>query len=108
MINAQKYVGLLVLLSHFAGTAIAADRGHSIKISSKSSGIMALSGDQPSHRVLPTLNQSIKPGQILDYSLYRQAKVISRDDNSGLISLDINGSIIRILPGSREVIDITG
>lgn len=108
MINAQKYVGLLVLLSHFTGTAIAADRGHSINISTQSSRAIALNSDLPSRRVLPTLNPGIKPGQILDYSLYRQAKVISRDDNSGLISLDINGSIIRILPGSREVIDITG
>ncbi len=58
-------------------------------------------GDLP-----PGWQKKLRRGDILDRDIYRRGKVIKPLGRDGLISIEVDGSIIRLIDDTREIVDI--
>ncbi|MDX5406794.1 MAG: hypothetical protein LPK11_07120 [Chromatiaceae bacterium] len=54
----------------------------------------------------PGWQKKLAPGQFLAEDYYRRARVISRPDTKGIITVQIEGTIIELFEHSREIVRI--
>ena len=58
-------------------------------------------GDLP-----PGWQKKLRKGDILDRDIYRHGKVIKSRDRDGLISIQVDGTVVRLVEDTREIISI--
>ncbi|AXV66120.1 hypothetical protein D0907_12965 [Pseudoalteromonas lipolytica] len=58
-------------------------------------------GDLP-----PGWQKKYRKGDILDRDIYRRGKVIKSRNNDGLISIQVDGTIVRLVEDTREIVSI--
>lgn len=54
----------------------------------------------------PGWEKKIVVGKPIEYTIYRHHKVIVPVDNKGLITVSIDGKLIRLIDATREVVEI--
>ncbi|MGB0860271.1 MULTISPECIES: hypothetical protein [Pseudoalteromonas] len=54
----------------------------------------------------PGWQKKIVVGKPIEYDIYRHHKVIVPVDNKGLITVSIDGKLIRLIEATREVVEI--
>ncbi|WP_335992755.1 hypothetical protein [Pseudoalteromonas sp. CH_XMU1449-3] len=58
-------------------------------------------GDLP-----PGWQKKLRRGDILDRDIYRRGKVIKSRDRDGLISIQVDDTVVRLVEDTREIISI--
>ena len=58
-------------------------------------------GDLP-----PGWQKKLRKGDILDRDIYRRGKVIKSRDRDGLISIQVDDTVVRLVEDTREIISI--
>jgi hypothetical protein len=54
----------------------------------------------------PGWQKKYRKGDILDRDIYRHGKVIKSRDRDGLISIQVDGTVVRLVEDTREIISI--
>ena len=54
----------------------------------------------------PGWQKKLAKGEILDHEVYRHASIVTPLDSHGLITIRVEGKLIRLIQASREIIDI--
>lgn len=99
----------MVCLGFPIGLTVAADRGHGINVEHNDGPDTSSRSAQTELNGLPVKwLRTVKPGTLPDYAIFRQEDVFHGDGDTGIISMDIDGKIIRVLSTSREIADVSG
>ncbi len=54
----------------------------------------------------PGWQKKLVVGEILDDEVYEQGKVVVTDPNQGLVTISIDGKLIRVIENTREIVKI--
>lgn len=58
-------------------------------------------GDLP-----PGWKKKLQRGSILDYDIYRHGVIVKPVDSHGIVTISIEGEIVRLMHHTREIVDI--
>ncbi|WP_105255740.1 hypothetical protein [Pseudoalteromonas sp. T1lg75] len=64
---------------------------------------VANGGDLP-----PGWHKKYHQGDILDYDIYRRGRVIDAHGHDGVIAIEVDNRIIRLIKNTREIVSILG
>ncbi|WP_105199632.1 MULTISPECIES: hypothetical protein [unclassified Pseudoalteromonas] len=56
----------------------------------------------------PGWHKKYRQGDILDYDIYRRGRVIDTHGHDGVISIEVDNRIIRLIKNTREIVSILG
>jgi hypothetical protein len=54
----------------------------------------------------PGWQKKLHKGEILDYRVYRQGSVVVPVNHEGIITIKVEGKVIRLMEATREIVDI--
>ncbi len=98
----KQVLTLLIVLGLVSGPALAKQDKHGNK--SLPQGLqmkLERGGTLP-----PGWQRKLVRGEVLDESVYRQSEIVIPVDDRGLLTVRIEGKLIRLVEATREIIDI--
>lgn len=54
----------------------------------------------------PGWQKKLHKGEILDYQVYRQGRIVIPVNHEGILTINVDGKVIRLMEATREIIDI--
>ncbi|MCK5360884.1 MAG: hypothetical protein KAJ95_09680 [Gammaproteobacteria bacterium] len=54
----------------------------------------------------PGWQKKLHKGEILDYQVYRHGRVVIPVNHEGILTINVDGKLIRLMEATREIIDI--
>jgi len=54
----------------------------------------------------PEWQKKIARGEVLDYATYKRGRVVVPVDKAGLVTMQVDGKVIRLLDATREIVEI--
>lgn len=57
-------------------------------------------------RLPPGWEKKLKVGEILDEEVYDQGRVVVKNIDDGLVTISLEGKLIRVIENTREIVDI--
>jgi len=54
----------------------------------------------------PGWQKKLAVGDILDEKVYKQGKVVMSDSDKGLVTISVEGKLIRVIENTREIVEI--
>lgn len=54
----------------------------------------------------PGWQRKLAVGEILDYEVYRRGRVIHSDRDEGLVTITVEGKLIRLIENTHEIVEI--
>ncbi len=98
----KQVITLLVMLGLSAGPALAKQDKHQVKPLPQGLQMkLERGGSLP-----PGWQRKLVRGEVLDESIYRQGEIVIPVDDRGLLTVRIEGKLIRLVEATREIIDI--
>ena len=98
--KARHFITLLVLSGLMAGPAYAKkDKGNQLPPGLQKK--VARGGDLP-----PGWQKKLARGEVLDRQVFDHGTVVSRDKDKGLVTIKVEGKIIKVIENTMEIIDI--
>ena len=94
---------VLVVLFLFASTAIAKNEK---KEKSKKLPPGLQKKVEKGKPLPPGWQKKLRKGEILDVEVYRQSKVVVPVDDKGVVTVTVDGRIIRLIEATREIVGI--
>ena len=103
--KAYIYVGLIGL-SLVTGAAVAKDKDHKDKKHQKSLPPGLEKKVDNGGELPPGWQKKLRRGDILSRDIYRKGRVIRPLSDDGLISIEVDNTVIRLVENTREIVDI--
>ena len=54
----------------------------------------------------PGWQKKLAVGETLDDEVYKQGKVVVKDSDKGLVTINVEGKLIRVIENTREIVEI--
>lgn len=54
----------------------------------------------------PGWQKKLAPGKVMDREVYRQSRIVVPVDSKGLLTVSIEGKLVRVYENTREIIEI--